>query len=50
LTGRYVEEPPKDRAALDLAYAEAMGELADRYPADDEIQTLHAEALMDLPP
>ena len=50
LAVRYKEEPPEDRASLDLAYAEAMGELADQYPADDEMQTLHAEALMDLRP
>lgn len=47
---RYVAEPPEDRASLDRAYATAMGRLAERYPADDEIQALHAESLMDLRP
>lgn len=39
-----------DRAALDSLYARTMGDLADRYPTDPEISTLHAEALMDLSP
>lgn len=47
---RYVPEPPADRSHLDQAYATAMGRLATRHPADDEIQTLHAESLMDLRP
>lgn len=50
LAVRYVEDPPEERESLDRAYAEEMGRLAERYPADDEIQTLHAEALMDLRP
>jgi tetratricopeptide (TPR) repeat protein len=39
-----------DRAAADLAYANAMGELQRRYPDDLDAATLHAEALMDLMP
>jgi tetratricopeptide (TPR) repeat protein len=51
LEKRYSEgPPPEDRSALDLAYAEAMGALAAKYPADADIQTLYAEALMDLHP
>ena len=50
LAARYVPVPPADRAALDSAYARAMGELARRFPGDAEIATLHAEALMDLRP
>lgn len=50
LARRYVAEQPEDRSSLDQAYASAMGDLAERYPADDEIQTLRAEALMDLRP
>ncbi|MEJ2541611.1 MAG: hypothetical protein P8188_16885 [Gemmatimonadota bacterium] len=50
LSGRYAEVPPADRSHLDRAYAEAMGELARRYPDDPEIRVLHAEALMDLRP
>lgn len=50
LATRYASPPPAERAALDSAYARAMGELVRRYPADAEIATLHAEALMDLRP
>lgn len=50
LDARYVADQPDDRSELDRAYAAAMQELAERYPADDEIQTLRAEALMDLRP
>ncbi len=39
-----------DRAAGDRAYAEAMRDLARRYPADLDAQTLYAEAAMDLRP
>jgi len=47
---RYAAEPPEDRAQLDQAYADAMAELADKYPGDPEIAVLHAESLMDLRP
>lgn len=47
---RYVAEQPEDRSSLDEAYANAMRELAERYSDDDDIQTLHAEAVMDLSP
>jgi tetratricopeptide (TPR) repeat protein len=50
LATRYTARPAADRAGLDSAYARAMGDLARRFPADVEIQTLHAEALMDLRP
>jgi Flp pilus assembly protein TadD len=40
----------EDRAARDRAYADAMGELARRYPADLDAATMYAEALMDLRP
>lgn len=50
LAVRYTADPPEDRAHLDRAYADAMGELADRYPDDPEIRVLHGEALMDLRP
>lgn len=50
LATRYAAEPPADRAALDAAYAAAMGEVADRYPDDLDAATLHAEALMNLRP
>ena len=51
LSRRYREVPrPDDRAGLDSAYAEAMGRLAERYPADDDVRVLYAESIMDLRP
>lgn len=42
--------PGSERAALDRAYAEAMAEVAKRYPEDADIQVLYADALMNLRP
>lgn len=50
LAKRYSPEPGKDRAKLDLAYADAMREVAQRYPDDLDGATLFAEALMDTTP
>lgn len=50
LAVRYAREPVPDRAPLDLAYANAMREVASRHPQDDDVQTLFAEALMDTMP
>jgi tetratricopeptide (TPR) repeat protein len=50
LAQRYAAEPPASRAALDSAYARAMGEVVRQYPDDLEGVTLYAEALMDLSP
>ncbi|HMA12422.1 MAG TPA: hypothetical protein VKO83_11075, partial [Steroidobacteraceae bacterium] len=50
LARRYASDPKADRAALDAAYAEAMGKVAERYPRDADIALLYAEALMDLSP
>lgn len=50
LATRYASPPPADRAALDSAYADAMGALATQFPDDHEASTLYAEALMDLSP
>lgn len=47
---RYSEDPKSVRAALDAAYAEAMGEVAARFADDAQIAVLYAEALMDLQP
>jgi len=47
---RYSATPEADRKALDIAYADAMREVARRYPADHDAATLFAEALMDLRP
>jgi hypothetical protein len=40
----------EDRDAANRAYADAMRDLARRYPADLDAQTMYAEALMDLRP
>jgi tetratricopeptide (TPR) repeat protein len=50
LATRYASHPPEDRSALDRAYADAMRELARRYPDDLDAATLFAEALMDTTP
>src|SRR5262245_24929580 len=50
LTRRYAEHPPADRAPLDRAYAEAMAEVANRFPDDLDTWALYAEALMDTSP
>jgi tetratricopeptide (TPR) repeat protein len=50
LAERYAAEPVADRAPLDQAYAEAMRQVAADYPDDLNIQTLYAEAVMDLSP
>ena len=47
---RYASAPPADRARLDSAYATAMVGVAQRYPGDDDAQSLAAEAMMDLRP
>ncbi len=47
---RYAVAPPADRAPLDQAYADAMGAAARAFPANDTVQVLYAEALMDLSP
>jgi tetratricopeptide (TPR) repeat protein len=50
LAKRYSDDPKAERAALDRAYANAMGEVSKRYPDDLDAATLYAEALMDLNP
>jgi tetratricopeptide (TPR) repeat protein len=50
LQARYAADPPADRAPLDSAWANAIGEVSRDYPRDDDAATLHAEALMDLRP
>jgi len=48
---RYAAVPTAaNRAALDSAYARAMGEVVQKYPDDLDAATLYAEALMDLRP
>ena len=50
LQQRYSADPKADRKALDAAYADAMQKVVARYPADDTIRTLYAEAAMDTQP
>ncbi len=50
LAQRYAETPPDSRAALDEAYANAMREVAQKYPEDADAAALFAEAAMDLHP
>jgi tetratricopeptide (TPR) repeat protein len=49
LATRYAP-PPADRAQLDIAYADAMLAVAARYPQNNEIAVLAAEAVMDTSP
>lgn len=50
LATRYAEKPPKDRAPLHRAFADAMREVVKKYPDDLDAATLFAEALMDTMP
>jgi len=50
LVERYAWPAPESRAALDQAYADAMGEVWKKYPNDADVGALYAESLMDLRP
>ncbi|MBW4577593.1 MAG: hypothetical protein KME08_20355 [Aphanothece sp. CMT-3BRIN-NPC111] len=50
LAQRYTKTPVEDRKPLDIAYANAMREVVERYPDDLDAATLFAEALMDTTP
>jgi tetratricopeptide (TPR) repeat protein len=50
LTSRYAVDPPDDRSGLDRAYADAMRDVAARFPGDPDVQALFAESLMDTMP
>src|SRR5262245_20194624 len=50
LAARHGSAPGGDRAALDRAYADAMREVARRYPDDVDAATLFADAMMNLRP
>jgi tetratricopeptide (TPR) repeat protein len=50
LAARYSRDEKADRAALDAAYGDAMLAVARRYPADDDVAVLAAEAAMDTTP
>lgn len=47
---RYSRDPASDRAALDAGYADAMLDVARRFPADDDVAVLAAEAVMNTSP
>jgi tetratricopeptide (TPR) repeat protein len=50
LAARYSTDPDSDRGELDRAYADAMAEVAARFPDDPTIQSLYADSLMNLSP
>ncbi len=50
LATRYARDQNKDRARLDGAYADAMLQVANRFPMDDDVAVLAAEAVMDTSP
>ena len=50
LGARYSADPAADRPSLERAYAEAMSAVAARWPDDDQVQVLLADALMNLQP
>lgn len=50
LETRYSEDPEANRAELDAAYSKAIQEVADRFPENDQVQALTAEAIMDAQP
>ena len=47
---RYANPPPRDRAPLDQAYADAMREVWKANPTDPDVGAFFAEAMMDLRP
>ncbi|MDX9910554.1 MAG: hypothetical protein RBS39_01845 [Phycisphaerales bacterium] len=50
---RYATPVPEDaeaRKALDRAYADAMREVAAKYPEDDDVMVMYAESMMNLRP
>ena len=48
LNYRYSKRPPSDRAKLDEAFAQQMGDVATKFPDDDFIAVTAAEANMDM--
>jgi tetratricopeptide (TPR) repeat protein len=47
---RYADPPPANRTALDLAFAVAMLQVKNRFPQDQDVVTVHADAVMNLSP
>lgn len=50
LATRYADPAPADRSVLDRAFAEAMRDVAGRFPEDPDAASIYAEALMDISP
>lgn len=50
LATRYSPDPAADRATLDQGYAQKMMQVAERFPQDDNVAVLAAEAVMDTQP
>lgn len=50
VAARYSEDPAAERPKLDMAFAEAMAALSDKFPDDLELAVLAAEAGMDTQP
>lgn len=50
LQKRYSPDPTAVRTELDTAFADAMKQVATRFPDDDTIATLYAESVMDTQP
>lgn len=50
LAARYSPDPKADRTPLNKAYAEAMTKVYQRYPDNDDVAALYAEAVMDTSP
>lgn len=50
LAVRYTSDPEADRVPLDIAYADAMASLHERYSEDPDAATLYAASLMNLSP
>ncbi len=50
LSNRYSPKPVQDRTSLEVAYVNAMREVAQRFADDVDVATLYAEALMNLNP
>jgi tetratricopeptide (TPR) repeat protein len=50
LAKRYTDDAEADRTPLDIAYADAMAKLVERFPDDLDAATLYAAALMNLSP
>jgi hypothetical protein len=50
LAARYSETPVEDRDPYDRAYADALGALTAKYPGDDDVAAMFAEAWMNTMP